>query len=73
MAQQTGQHGYLFRFDKVNATASLVFRHPMIFSSGAALAYLVEPVDYAEKEGIIRFLPVYYTIAVKGDSISRLP
>ena len=24
MAEQTGQHGYLFKFDKVNATASMI-------------------------------------------------
>jgi hypothetical protein len=30
MAEQTGQHGYLFRFDKVNATAEhmLLQLHP---------------------------------------------
>ena len=72
MAEQTGQHGYLFKFDKVNATASLLFRSLMIFSSGTTLAYLDEPIDYAAEEDIIRFLPVYYTIPVKGDSISRL-
>jgi hypothetical protein len=45
----------------------------MIFSSGIALAYLDEPVDYTAEEDIIRFLQVYYTIPVKGDSIPRLP
>ena len=73
MAEQTGQHGYLFKFDKVNATASMIFSHLMIFSSGIALAYLDEPVDYTAEEDIIRFLQVYYTIPVKGDSIPRLP
>ena len=73
MAEQTGQKGYLFRFDKVNSTASLIFSHLMIFPSGTALAYLNETVDYTAEEDIIRFLPVYYTIPVKGDSISRLP
>ena len=65
MVKQTRQEGYLFKFDKVNATASLIFSHPMIFSSGASLAYLDKPVDYADEEGIIRFLPVHYTITVK--------
>ena len=45
----------------------------MIFSSGAALAYLDEPVDYTAEEDIIRFLQVYYTILVKEDSILLLP
>ena len=72
MAEQTGQEGYLFKFDKVNSTASLIFSHLMIFPSGTALAYLNETVDYTAEEEIIRFLPVYYTIPVKGDSISRL-
>ena len=55
MVQQTGQHGYLFMFDKVNATASWIFSHPMISSSGVTLAYPDEPVDYSAEEGIIRF------------------
>ena len=55
MAQQTGQHGYLFKFDKVNATAPLIFSHLIIFSSGAALADIYEPVDNASGEIIIRF------------------
>ena len=73
MANQTRQEGYLLKFDKVNATASLIFSYPMIFSSGAALTYLDKPVDNAAKEGIIRFSPIYYTITVKGDSILHLP
>ena len=73
MAEQTGQKGYWFRFDKVNSTASLIFSHLMIFPSRTALAYLDEPVDYTAEEDIIRFLQIYYTIPVKGDSISRLP
>ena len=73
MAEQTGQEGYLFKFDKVNSTASLIFSHLMIFPSRTALAYLDETVDYTAEEDIIRFLPVYYTIPVKGDSIPRLP
>ena len=72
MAEQTGQKCYLFMFDKVNSTASLIFSHLMIFPSGTALVYLDETVDYTAEEDIIRFLPVYYTIPVKGDSISRL-
>ena len=72
MAEQTGQEGYLFKFDIVNSTASLIFSHLMIFPSGTALVYLDETVDYTAEEDIIRFLPVYYTIPVKGDSISRL-
>ena len=68
MVKQTGQHGYLFKFDKVNATAPLIFSHPIIFSSGAALADIYEPVDNASGEVITRFLHSYYTITVKGDS-----
>ena len=56
MAKQTGQHGYLFKFDKVNATAPLIFSHLIIFSSGAALADIYEPVDNASGEIIIRFI-----------------
>ena len=73
MVKQTRQEGYLFKFDKVNTTASLIFSHPMIFSSGASLAYLDKPVDYADEEGIVRFLPVYYTITVKRGLILLLP
>ena len=73
MVEQTGQKCYLFMFDKVNSTASLIFSHLMIFPSGTALVYLDETVDYTAEEDIIRFLPVYYTIPVKGDSIPRLP
>ena len=73
MAEQTGQHGYLFKFDKVNATASLIFSYPMIFSSETTLAYLDEPVDYTAEESIIWFLLVYYTITVKRGLILLLP
>jgi hypothetical protein len=45
----------LFKFDKVNATAPLIFSHLIIFSSGAALADIYEPVDNASGEIIIRF------------------
>ena len=68
MAEQTGQKGYLFMFDKVNSTASMIFSHLMIFPSGASLAYLYEPVDNASGEVITRFLHSYYTMTVKGDS-----
>ena len=63
----------MFKFDKVNATASLIFSYPMIFSSETTLAYLDEPVDYTAEEDLIRFLQVYYTILVKEDSILLLP
>ena len=65
MVKQTGQHGYLFRFDKVNATASFLFIRQIIFSSEAESDYLDEPVDNAVREDIIRFFPLHYTIAVK--------
>ena len=71
--KQTEQHGYLFKFDKVNATAPLIFSHLIIFSSGAALADIYEPVDNASGEIIIRFFQVHYTTVVKGDSVPRLP
>ena len=73
MVKQTRQEGYLFKFDKVNATASLIFSYPMIFSSETTLAYLDEPVDYTAEESIIWFLPVYYTITVKRGLILLLP
>ena len=73
MVKQTRQHGYLFKFDKVIATAPLLFSHLILFPSEGALDYLYEPVDNASGEVIIRFFPVYYTTAVKGDSFPRLP
>ena len=73
MAEQTGQYGYVFMFDKVNATASFLFIRQIFFSSRAVVDHLNEPVENAAREDIFKSLPLYYTINVKENLILHLP
>ena len=60
MVKQTGQHGYLFKFDKVNATAPLVFSHLTIFSSGAVLVEITNQLIMLQEKISSGFSSILY-------------
>ena len=60
MVKQTGQHGYLFKFDKVNATAPLIFSHLIIISSGAVLVDITNQLIMLQEKLSSGFSSILY-------------
>ncbi len=50
MAEQTGQEGYLFKFDKVNSTAQFIIQSPDAFIIWFQSYLCRRPIDSIAKE-----------------------
>ena len=50
MVKQTGQHGYLFMFDKVSATAQSIIQSPDVYITWFQSYLCRRPIDNIAKE-----------------------